>query len=76
MLLEKDDLPSIVALQRAFGDVAGPGHDVFIASRMLDEAMARAYVAMMKNPVRQVHVCRSRAEAMRILSPSNAGVKK
>jgi hypothetical protein len=63
LLLGPDDLASLVALHRDFGEVAGTGLEIIVVSRSLDHLMAKIYAAMMRNQARRVRVCRSVAEA-------------
>jgi hypothetical protein len=68
LLLERDDLPGVVAVQREMGLRAGQGREVIVVSRSLDDVMARMYAVMMRNEAREVRVFRSLAEATQFLN--------
>ena len=70
LLFEREDLPNIVALQHASSGRAGTGIEVILVERMLDDAMASMYAAVMRTKVRAVHICRSVGEAERLLARS------
>ncbi len=67
LCLEFDDLPRLVATQREFSAVAGPGRDVLVVRRPIDRAMAEMYATMARACGRTTHVCRTREEAAQIL---------
>jgi hypothetical protein len=66
LLFEQDDIPNFVALQRRFAEQAGPGRDVLVINRKIDEMMARTYVDLMKD-VRLTSLAKSKWEAHRTL---------
>jgi hypothetical protein len=69
LLFERDDLPGMIALQRRFAARARGGREVILVSRTLDEDMAKMYALMMRNDGKQVSVCRSMADVVRLLGP-------
>ena len=66
---ERDDLPGMITLQRRLAARAGGGREVILVSRSLDEDMAKMYALMMRNEGKKVSVCRSTADAVRLLGP-------
>ena len=64
LLFEQKDLHSFVELQRDFAGRSGPGLEIIVVERSLDEVMAKMYALMMKGQTRRVHVCRSMLEAV------------
>jgi hypothetical protein len=70
LLFERDDLPGMIALQRRFAARAGGGREVILVSRSLDEDMAKMYALMLRNEGKKVSVCRSMADAVRLLGPT------
>ena len=66
LLFEQDDIPNFVALQRRYAEQAGPGRDVLVINRKIDEMMARTYVDLMKD-VRLTSLAKSKWEAQRTL---------
>ena len=67
LLFEKDDLPGFVALQQRYVTVSGPGRDIVVAIRPIDQMIAQIYVAMSKKLIRHGYACRSASEAWEIL---------
>ncbi len=67
LLLERDDIPSIVAVHERMSDRAGDGLEVIVVSRSLDHVMARMYSVWMRSQKRNVHVCRTVIEASQLL---------
>ncbi len=70
LIFETDDLEHLVSLQRARADIGGHGRDVIVIKRILDDAMARLYAAMMRNERRRTRLCASERTALEILAPS------
>ena len=66
LLFEKDDIAGFLALQRSIGGRAGPGRDVIVTHRPLDEAIAKLYIALVKD-VRPTGLAKSRWEAVTAL---------
>jgi hypothetical protein len=62
--LEQSDLPAIVDLQRQHAATAGPGADVIVASRALDQTMAKIYALLAKHEPRKTYVCSTRDEGI------------
>jgi hypothetical protein len=67
LLFEKSDLPTFVALQRDYAELAGHGRDVILVIRALDFVMAKTYALMMRSAPRPVYVFKSLTEAREIL---------
>ena len=67
LLLERNDLATLVALHREHVARAGTGLEIIVVTRALDRAMAKVYAVMMRNQPRRVRVCRSVAEAAQLL---------
>jgi hypothetical protein len=67
LLFERDDLPTLVGLQRESRARSGYGREAIVVSRALDDVMAKMYAAMMRESTREVLVCRSLAEAAQFL---------
>ena len=69
LLFERDDLPGMITLQRRLAARAGGGREVILVSRSLDEDMAKMYALMMRGEGQTVSICRSMADAVRLLGP-------
>jgi hypothetical protein len=67
LLLEKDDIRSLVELDASYADLAAGGRDIFIVARALDYAMGRIYAHFAKDGPRQSQMVRSPAEAWEAL---------
>lgn len=63
LLLDVDDLKSLVALDHELDDVAGPGRDALAARREIDQFMGALHVALSRNSPRTVRLFHSPAEA-------------
>jgi hypothetical protein len=67
LVLEWEDLQRLVDLDREHADVAGPGHDVLVVARSLDEVIGEAYTYLSRSGPRQSSLCHSIAEAWAVL---------
>jgi hypothetical protein len=67
LLLERNDLATLVGLHREFIGRAGSGLEIIVVTRSLDHVMAKVYAVMMRSQARRVRVCRSVAEAAEFL---------
>jgi hypothetical protein len=65
---EPVDVDTVVALRRRLDDAGGPGRDIIIIKRVLDDGMARMYAAMRQHDRRRTHLCASEQTALEILA--------
>lgn len=61
-VLDRDEMATLLRLQREQSSRAGMGVDVIVASRLLDYAAARWYALLAKHENRRIAVCRTPVE--------------
>jgi hypothetical protein len=68
--VEWEEYRSLLDSAEAYADIAGPGRDVMVVARPLDEAMGHIHVQLTKTRPRQSLLCSTVAKAWEILAQS------
>ena len=67
LLLEREDLMALLALQNSLAHRSGTGRDVMASTRAVDQIMGQIYAVYAKHQHRTFIVCKSMAEARQVL---------
>jgi hypothetical protein len=67
LLLEREDLITLLDVQRELAHLSGPGRDVMAATRPVDQIMGQIFSMYAKDQHRTLILCKSMAEAREVL---------
>ena len=72
LLLEREDLMTLLEVHREFAHLSGPGRDVMASTRTVDQIMGQIYAMYAKDQQRKIIVCKSMEEARGVLGLPDA----
>ena len=67
LLLEREDLMSLLELQKSLAHLSGPGRDIMASTRAVDRIMGQIYAVYAKEQHRTLILCKSMEEARGVL---------